>query len=299
MNKFGILCFTVAVFAVCHVQASPLQRPDAAEYQNCKNLCGLCDCVGFYCGDECICECHNKNDGSEWHVLAIQFNLNGFVVFFLSVSVLDLNCVEEVQNNCEKEATPFEVLIQGPSGSRFVRSLVLADANAHKEPIDPTYVSTISIFQPNGNKKLAKREAQPDIDSDVAEALANSGGINHLFIHLMWIFSTYFTSLNKSVWLASADAATIDEKTVSDDAAQADAGDDKKDEKVGLALPFAPLIGAKLLPLNVNLGLIKQGIRARLLPLGLGITHPILAPGLIAPKIAAAKARIGLGLLVS
>lgn len=103
----------------------------------------------------------------------------------MSVSVLDLNCVEEVQNNCEKEATPFEVLIQGPSGSRFVRSLVLADANAHKEPIDPTYVSTISIFQPNGNKKLAKREAQPDIDSDVAEALANSGGINHLFIHLM------------------------------------------------------------------------------------------------------------------
>lgn len=120
---------------------------------------------------------------------SIQFK---WICRFFITPILDLNCIEDVQNNCEKSAVPFEVLIQGPSGSRFVRSLVLADANARKEPINPSYVSTISIFQPNGNKKVAKREAKPDIDGDVAEALANSGGRNSfLFFHLSLNVNTF------------------------------------------------------------------------------------------------------------
>lgn len=171
MNQVRVLCFAIVVLAVCHVEANPMKRQDAADYQNCKNICGLCDCVGFFCGDECICECHNKTDGSEWNSDRSKQLKCIFRLFFHRFRNLDVNCIDDMQNNCEKSGAQFEVLIQGPSGSRFVRSLVLADADAHKEPIDPTHVSTISVFQPNGHKKLVKR----DIEADVAEALADSG----------------------------------------------------------------------------------------------------------------------------
>lgn len=99
-----------------------------------------------------------------------QFYGNFVVFFSLSLSRfsrVDVNCVQEVQNKCENSAAPFEVLVQGPSGNRFVRSLVLADGSEAELEIDPKHVSTFSIYQP---KHLVKR----DIEADVAEAVAGT-----------------------------------------------------------------------------------------------------------------------------
>lgn len=52
--------------AVCYSEASPLLiRNEVAEDRKCKDLCKLCNCIGFYCGDECICECDRKDVESE------------------------------------------------------------------------------------------------------------------------------------------------------------------------------------------------------------------------------------------
>lgn len=74
MNKFGLfVCVVVALCAVNRSAANPLlSRQEAAEDQKCKNLCTICNCIGFYCGDECICECNKIDDDdyddSEWYL---------------------------------------------------------------------------------------------------------------------------------------------------------------------------------------------------------------------------------------
>lgn len=75
MNKIrAFLCITVFICALYYTEASPLpKRQDATEYKKCKDLCKLCNCVGFYCGDECICECHSKDGDSEFWP-AYKFN---------------------------------------------------------------------------------------------------------------------------------------------------------------------------------------------------------------------------------
>lgn len=57
----------IVICAVNFNEASPLvKRNEAAEAQKCKDICNSCSCVGFYCGDECICEC-NKEDEEGIH----------------------------------------------------------------------------------------------------------------------------------------------------------------------------------------------------------------------------------------
>ncbi|KAH8370660.1 hypothetical protein KR093_004536 [Drosophila rubida] len=64
--------------------------------RNCKALCEHCGCLGFYCGEECICECNNENSDTE--------------------------CIQTMQLNARTLNAPFEILIQGPSSNRFVRN---------------------------------------------------------------------------------------------------------------------------------------------------------------------------------
>lgn len=64
--------------------------------RNCKALCEHCGCLGFYCGEECICECNNENSDTE--------------------------CIQTMQVNARTLKAPFEILIQGPSSNRFVRN---------------------------------------------------------------------------------------------------------------------------------------------------------------------------------
>lgn len=65
-----------------------------------------------------------------------------------------MDCVTTMQSNCEKLKLPFEVLIQGPSENRVVRSLIESDAEEKeiclKEQKEPDHAtrSTISIYKP-------------------------------------------------------------------------------------------------------------------------------------------------------
>lgn len=65
-----------------------------------------------------------------------------------------MDCVTTMQSNCEKLKLPFEVLIQGPTENRVVRSLIESDAKEKeiclKEPkkTDHATRSTISIYKP-------------------------------------------------------------------------------------------------------------------------------------------------------
>lgn len=65
---------------------------------------------------------------------------------------IDVQCAATMQSNCQKMKLPFEVLIQGPSGNRFIRSLIHADPNYENifetEPEARKTRSTISIYRP-------------------------------------------------------------------------------------------------------------------------------------------------------
>lgn len=88
MNQISwALCATIAICVVGHIGASPLmKRNEATEARNCKDLCNLCNCVGFYCGDECICECNHKDDESESSCENSSRNLLFNLVYFVFVS---------------------------------------------------------------------------------------------------------------------------------------------------------------------------------------------------------------------
>lgn len=83
-----------------------------------------------------------------------------------------------MQNNCEKFNLPFEVLIQGPSGNRFVRSLLAAEENINKstaEPVDPKARSTIIVYQPNEN---AERNADSKPETIPEEPIAEKQDVD-------------------------------------------------------------------------------------------------------------------------
>lgn len=99
--------------------------------RNCKALCEHCGCLGFYCGEECICECNGENEKS------------------------DTECIQTMQVNARTLNAPFQILIQGPSSNRFVRNarqfeqkreLVVRNAVENKTPRNRR--STITIYEP-------------------------------------------------------------------------------------------------------------------------------------------------------
>lgn len=76
-----------------------------------------------------------------------------------------------MQSNCQKLKLPFEVLIQGPSGNRFVRSLLAADTDAHAlledlDAIDRRSRSTISIYKPEDQVAESTDEFYKQIDQE-------------------------------------------------------------------------------------------------------------------------------------
>lgn len=92
-----------------------------------------------------------------------------------------MDCVTTMQSNCEKLNLPFEVLIQGPSQNRVVRSLIEAEAkdkeiclkeeeeekednSVNKEIAadDDDTRSTISIYKPNVNEQHIKVLQSPE-----------------------------------------------------------------------------------------------------------------------------------------
>ncbi|XP_017843623.1 uncharacterized protein LOC108600500 [Drosophila busckii] len=96
--------------------------------RNCKAICEHCGCLGFYCGEECICECNDDSSNTE--------------------------CIHTMQVNARSLNTPFEILIQGPSSNRFVRNAQQFEqqpGNADRR----NRRSTITIYRPSTDRKRA------------------------------------------------------------------------------------------------------------------------------------------------
>lgn len=132
MGKFQVfvLVSVVTCMIISTVQSVPV-KDSSVESENsdkCKILCGSCGCTGYYCGDECLCECNSQDDG-------------------------EAECVDTMKSNCKKLNLPFEVLIQGPNVNRMVRSLLYAhpseDVCIQKSESNPKKRSTISIYKPD------------------------------------------------------------------------------------------------------------------------------------------------------
>lgn len=131
-----IICSAIlVVVGVCHTSAyqpkaqriaAPVeldsfeirQKDDLehAKKENCKFLCSNCGCQGYYCGSECICLCNRADENN-------------------------VKCLQNMKNRSQKLRYPFEVLIQGPGGRRFVREA--AD-------IDPQLQATYAENERNG-----------------------------------------------------------------------------------------------------------------------------------------------------
>ncbi|XP_065360089.1 uncharacterized protein LOC135953975 [Calliphora vicina] len=94
---------------------------------NCKSLCKHCGCLGFYCGEECICECNNDHSDTE--------------------------CIGLIQMSAKKMNIPFEVLIQGPTANNFVRNAFQFEQNNERRSYGyRNKRSTVTVYKPNKNK---------------------------------------------------------------------------------------------------------------------------------------------------
>lgn len=64
VKLFFVLLVVVLEFS--NVLSGPAVKSNYIEQENsCREVCGLCDCDGFYCEDECICECSIKDEDSK------------------------------------------------------------------------------------------------------------------------------------------------------------------------------------------------------------------------------------------
>lgn len=132
MGKFQIfvLLSVVTCAIISTVQSVPVQDSSVTSENaaKCKKLCGFCGCDGYFCGDECLCECNSSTEGTA-------------------------ECVDTMKSNCKKLELPFEVLIQGPNVNRMVRSLLYADPEeetcAKSSESNQKKRSTISIYKPH------------------------------------------------------------------------------------------------------------------------------------------------------
>ncbi|XP_037934498.1 uncharacterized protein LOC119668893 [Teleopsis dalmanni] len=109
--------------------------------RNCKALCGHCGCIGFYCGEECICECNKENSDTE--------------------------CLVTMQKNARKLNIPFELLIQGPTANKFVRTALQYEQNAESKAKNRDSIrnkrSTVVIYKPTFQNSLDDNSAQKSI----------------------------------------------------------------------------------------------------------------------------------------
>ncbi|XP_023306773.2 uncharacterized protein LOC111688487 [Lucilia cuprina] len=91
---------------------------------NCKALCKHCGCLGFYCGEECICECNNDHKDTE--------------------------CISVIQTNAKSLNIPFEILIQGPTANTFVRNAFQFEQNNERKSFGyRNKRSTVTVYKPN------------------------------------------------------------------------------------------------------------------------------------------------------
>ncbi|XP_054735514.1 uncharacterized protein LOC129242736 [Anastrepha obliqua] len=111
---------------------------------SCKTLCGECGCMGFYCGEECLCE-YDKY--SNFHGGYQKRNSTK------TKQASNYECIASMQQVAHTESLPFEVLIQGPSSERFIRTAAQFELDTARAAValtgTPKKRTTISIYRPN------------------------------------------------------------------------------------------------------------------------------------------------------
>uniref|UniRef100_A0A0K8U9X0 Uncharacterized protein n=1 Tax=Bactrocera latifrons TaxID=174628 RepID=A0A0K8U9X0_BACLA len=110
---------------------------------SCKSLCEQCGCLGFYCGEQCLCEydkrLSNRGDSARRNGTKVNTRSEG-------------ECIAAMQNKARKQSLPFDVLIQGPSSERFIRTAMKYEMDKARTAAMLTHAplkrSTIAIYQP-------------------------------------------------------------------------------------------------------------------------------------------------------
>ena len=68
MSSKYLLILLALIIELNIVLSGPALKSNYIEQEkSCRDVCGLCECDGFYCEDECICECNIKDDDSKWN----------------------------------------------------------------------------------------------------------------------------------------------------------------------------------------------------------------------------------------
>ncbi|KAG5679067.1 hypothetical protein PVAND_008664 [Polypedilum vanderplanki] len=97
--KFFIPLLLTVMLVYQQVSSGPALSSDFIEQENsCREVCGLCNCDGFYCIDECICEC-NINDTE------------------------NLQCIADMKKECDKNGLEYELIMQESTKERFLRQI--------------------------------------------------------------------------------------------------------------------------------------------------------------------------------
>lgn len=128
---------TLAKF--CDKNAGQEQRLESS----CKSLCEQCGCIGFYCGEQCLCEydkrLSSRGDSARRYGTKVGARSEG-------------ECIAAVQRKACKQNLPFEILIQGPSSERFIRTAMKYEMDKSRAEAlltqAPPKRSTIAIYQP-------------------------------------------------------------------------------------------------------------------------------------------------------
>lgn len=130
--------------------------------KNCKALCEHCGCLGFYCGEECLCECNDDQSDTE--------------------------CIRTMQMNAKTLNLPFEIVIQGPSSNRFVRNaqqfeqkrdLVARSASTSMQS-PRNRRSNITIYKPSTKLVIQRTANGLETPSKASEQIRHKRSVDHL-----------------------------------------------------------------------------------------------------------------------
>lgn len=129
---FGIVIVWITVIATATrnvVSSQETLADEGANTRACKGLCEQCNCMAFYCGEECICECNDEQSDTE--------------------------CIARMQSSARKQRMPFEILIQGPTANSFVRNALQFEQNSKRCSKNTCHRkrSTVTIYKPQKDLK--------------------------------------------------------------------------------------------------------------------------------------------------
>ncbi|CAD7004194.1 uncharacterized protein LOC101454622 [Ceratitis capitata] len=168
---------------------------------SCKSLCEQCGCIGFYCGEQCLCEydkyAGNRGEGQKRK--SIRARSEG-------------ECIAAMQRKARTQRLPFEVLIQGPTNERFIRTAMqfeMEKARAAATQIDTQQKrSTIAIYQPY---TPTKRNTLLPASEGRKELTANGARTRRGTDHLDW-FSDFANTLVRPAPLRKTDDSSSGNK---------------------------------------------------------------------------------------